>query len=225
MCLIDLFLTFAPYIPTLLELRANAFDMLLVLSDAEKEHLNLLVDVGEEVAAEFCRIAIEFLKYGINEKKYNAASSKLNLDAILIRQAVESLMNLFMESSKLAINEIDFQDSIISLALPEVLNKCLLKFYLDNRLEIRRILDDVGIILPHYEHLEWRFDVKVASRFLEYQTRPEVLLRFHINHGDRVEAVCLQADPVNLVHLTRVLEEALAELKTAHCRRITRNIK
>lgn len=42
--------------------------------------------------------------------------------------------------------------------------------------------------------------------------------------GD-TDSQIFQTDPVNLVHLTSELENALAEMKTAHCRRIVRNIK
>jgi hypothetical protein len=35
----------------------------------------------------------------------------------------------------------------------------------------------------------------------------------------------LQTDPVNLVHMTKVLDEALQEIKSSYCRRILRNIK
>ena len=66
--------------------------MLLVLTDEQKEHLSLLKDVGDGVAVEFCRIAVEFLKGGINTKKYHTAASKLDVDVQLIRNNVEAIM-------------------------------------------------------------------------------------------------------------------------------------
>ena len=42
--------------------------------------------------------------------------------------------------------------------------------------------------------------------------------------GD-VSRTVLQTDPVNLLHLTKVLDEALQEMKSPYCRRIVRNIK
>ena len=199
--------------------------MLLVLGDQQKEHLALLNNVDEEVAKEFCRIAIEFIRNGINPKMYMAAASKLNVQASLVRNAVEGLMYLFSESSKLMLNEIDFQDSIIMLAFPESLVKTLLDLYLASRKETRELLSKMSIDIRHYHNLEWRFDIQVASRALSYQTKPEILLRFDIREGEDKKVEVVQTDPVNLVHMTHVLEQALSEMKTAHCRRIARNIK
>ena len=199
--------------------------MLLVLGDQQKEHLALLNNVDEEVAKEFCRIAIEFIRNGINLKMYMAAASKLNVQASLVRNAVEGLMYLFSESSKLMINEIDFQDSIIMLAFPESLVKTLLDLYLASRKETRELLSKMSMDIRHYHNLEWRFDIQVASRALSYQTKPEILLRFDIREGEDKKVEVVQTDPVNLVHMTHVLEQALSEMKTAHCRRIARNIK
>ena len=50
------------------------------------------------------------------------------------------------------------------------------------------------------------------------------MLKFHLKDGDDVDTKVLQTDPVNLLHLTNTLEEALQDMKTAHCRRIVRNI-
>ena len=199
--------------------------MLLVLNDDQKEHLTLLTDVDVEIAREFSRIAVDFIKNGTNTKKYQIAAQKLNLDVKRIRQSIEAIMHILTECSKLQINEIDFQDSIITLGLPDELNECLLQFYLDNQDEIRSVLIDMSLVLPHFENLEWRFDVQLASRMLSYQTTPQVMLKFHINNGIDKDVRVLQTDPVNLVHMTKVLEEALSEMKTAHCRRIARNIK
>ena len=42
---------------------------------------------------------------------------------------------------------------------------------------------------------------------------------------DETKTQVLQIDPANLLHMTKTLEAALAEIKTQHCRRIMRNIK
>jgi hypothetical protein len=61
------------------------------------------------------------------------------------------------------LNEIDFQDSIITLGFSEELRALLLELYLANRSEIRTILANMSMDLPHYHSLQWRFDVQVWS--------------------------------------------------------------
>ena len=74
--------------------------------------------------------------------------------------------------------------------------------------------------------LEWRLDVKVASRMLRHQTTPEVMMKLSTTdeHGETCSKT-LQTDPVNLLHMTQVLEGALKDVKSSHCRRIARTIK
>lgn len=66
---------------------------------------------------------------------------------------------------------------------------------------------------------------QLASRSLRHQVIPTVLLKLQIEDEGKKESQMLQADPVNLVHMTHVLEEALQEIKSGYCRRIARNIK
>ena len=154
------------------------------------------------------------------------AAQKLELDSKLVEQCVQATMNLLAESSKLSLVETDFKDSLISLDLHEEVSEALVEFYTDNQNTIREILSKLELSLPQYQNLEWRFDVQLASRMLNYQTTPQVLLKFHLNNGGSSNDVhVLQTDPVNLLHMTQILEEALNEIKTAHCRRIARNIK
>ena len=42
--------------------------------------------------------------------------------------------------------------------------------------------------IPHYHDLEWRFDVELASRSLQHQTNPVVVLRLHTKEGKKTEA-------------------------------------
>ena len=61
------------------------------------------------------------------------------------------------------ISEIDFQDSIMTLGFSEEMRQALLDLYLAQRREIRDILNEMSMDLPHYHNLEWRFDVEVSG--------------------------------------------------------------
>ncbi|XP_022088115.1 COMM domain-containing protein 2-like isoform X1 [Acanthaster planci] len=198
--------------------------MLLVLEDEHKEHLNFLVSVNVEVVQEFCRIAMEFIRKGINHKMYLVAAQKLKVDAETVQHGVEGLMYLLSESAKLMVTEIDFQDSILTLGFSEELKQELLRLYLDNRKEIRTIQSEMAMDLPHYHNLEWRLDIELASRSLHHQTNPSLLLKLHTEESGSKTTQLLETDPSNLLHMTQCLESALAEVKSQHCRRIMRNI-
>ncbi|KAJ8310437.1 hypothetical protein KUTeg_012302 [Tegillarca granosa] len=147
---------------------------------------------------EFCKISMEFIRKGEKPKVYQGAAQKLQVDAETVKNGVEGLMYLLTESSKLMLNEIDFQDSIMTLGFSTEMQQTLLQLYLQNRREIRTL----------------------ASRSLRRQTTPNILFKLHTEDSGIRETHVLQTDPVNLVHLTKVLDEALQEIKSPYCRRI-----
>jgi hypothetical protein len=89
-----------------------------------------------------------------------------------------------------------------------------IKFYL-NRLRIRT---------HEYNNLEWRVDIKLASRSIRDIIEPEIMLKFDLKNDDETSSQVLKTDVVNLIHLTTSLEEALNEIKTNYCRRVIRNV-
>jgi hypothetical protein len=52
-----------------------------------------------------------------------------------------------------------------------------------------------------------------------------VLLKLHTDDAGSKGVHVMQTDPVNLLHLTTALDQALQEMKSPYCRRIVRNIK
>ncbi|WAR12570.1 COMD2-like protein [Mya arenaria] len=192
--------------------------MLLMFDEKHKKHLSFLVDIEIIVLQEFCRISLEFIKKGANSKIYESAAKKLGVPADTVQHGVEGLMYLLTESSKLL-------DSIMTLGFTEETRQELLQQYVDHRREIRSVLSEMAIDLPHYHNLEWRLDVQLASRSLRRQITPTVTMRLETKDGDKTSSQVLQTDPVNLVHLTRCLDDALQEMKSPYCRRIVRNIK
>lgn len=200
--------------------------MLLILSEQQKEHLKFLTSLEFDVVLEFARISLDsILKGSSNPKIFQAAAQKLGVEVNTVKNGISGLQHVFTESSRLMIGEIDFQDSVMTLGFSEEVIGMLLKMYLENRKEIRNILGEMSFGTPHYDDLEWRFDVELASRSLQHQTNPVIIMRLHTKEGEKKSADVLQTDPVNLLHLTSELENAMQEMKTAHCRRIVRNIK
>ena len=49
------------------------------------------------------------------------------------------------------------------LGFSEDLNDEMLRLYLEHRKEIRAILSEMSMDLPHYHNLEWRLDVQVTK--------------------------------------------------------------
>ena len=50
----------------------------------------------------------------------------------------------------------------MTLGFSEEMRQALLDLYLAQRREIRDILNEMSMDLPHYHNLEWRFDVEVS---------------------------------------------------------------
>ena len=77
-----------------------------------------------------------------------------------------------------------------------------------------------------FNDLEWRIDIKLATRSMRKIVEPEILLKLNLRKGETKEGDIhlLQTDVSNLVHLTTKLEEALNETKNNYCRRVFRNI-
>jgi len=194
---------------------------LLVFDNDHKEHLSYLLTVPANVLHEFSRISIEFLKKGISIKVYNNAAKKLGVEVEVVRKGVEGLMYFFIESAKKMLTEMDFLDSTLTLGFNEEQQKELLSFYKENQADLRQVLRLFSPAFPGYRNLEWRLDINVASRALHRQVSPSFLLKLQLDEN----SVYLETDPVNLIHMTQVLEEALQEMKSRHCRRITRLVK
>ncbi len=76
-----------------------------------------------------------------------------------------------------------------------------------------------------FDNLEWRVDVRLATRSLQRIIEPEIIFKLELrNNNNNPEKHILQTDPTNLVHLTNCLENALNEIKTNYCRRIFKNL-
>eukprot|EP01095_Lingulamoeba_sp_RSL-Kostka_P006411 TRINITY_DN2007_c0_g1_i1.p1 TRINITY_DN2007_c0_g1~~TRINITY_DN2007_c0_g1_i1.p1 ORF type:complete len:218 (-),score=55.28 TRINITY_DN2007_c0_g1_i1:12-665(-) len=198
--------------------------MVVVLSKKHKQDLQFLIEVDEVILKEFARISVEFLRNGSNPKMLPAAAKKLGVSAGVVQGAVQGLSFVFAESARQNCSDIEFHETLLVLQFPEDLNQSLTELYLLHKKEMRKVLNELTFTLPHYENMNWRLDIQIASRTLNKQMTPIYTLKFEIAtpNGPRYET--LQVDYANLQHLTLEIDNALKELKSTHCRRIMRNV-
>ncbi|XP_077972054.1 COMM domain-containing protein 2-like [Styela clava] len=199
--------------------------MLLTISQDHRNHLEYLINSEDDIVENFALISVEFLKNGINRKTFSTAAQKLNESVDTIENAVQGLMQLFTEGTKFNLDETDFHDSLLLIGFSENICKILTELYLNHYKYTKGILSKTMPSLPVYRNLSWRFDIKIASRALHNQITPIIYLKISTFDGKEQKDYMLQTDVVNLVHMTKTLEEALNEMKSNHCRRILRNIK
>ncbi|XP_071579841.1 COMM domain-containing protein 2-like [Temnothorax nylanderi] len=202
--------------------------MLLTLKPDHKKHVLFLAEQSSPVLQDFCKLALDYLQKGPNVKVYNAAAQKLNVELDVIKNSVEGLVNLLLESCKHKLSAEDFRDSVVALGFTEDKEAILSKLYNVKKNEVSDALEEIGFKLPRYHDMEWRFEVQTASRSLLKQVAPLVTLDLSLKNPDNpeeIEHVLLQTDPTNLLHMTQQLEEALQESRSQHIRRISRAVK
>uniref|UniRef100_A0A1E1XBD1 Putative rna polymerase ii large subunit n=1 Tax=Amblyomma aureolatum TaxID=187763 RepID=A0A1E1XBD1_9ACAR len=201
--------------------------MLLLLDDDHKQHLKFIENVDEPVAKEFCKIANEFLVRGVNPKVYHSAAQKLQVEDDVVQGAVEGLSHLLSQAAKLKLSEQHFRESLLLLSFPKSVCDELVRHHADNEKSLRKFLSEKSIPCWSFSRLEWRLEAEVASRCLKSHVTPLVTLKFQLKRGDGDETkdVVLQTDPLNLLHMTESLEEALQSAKSLHMRRIAKHVK
>lgn len=152
-------------------------------------------------------------------------AEKLEVEPDVIKNSVEGLINLLLESSKHKLSNEDFRDSLIALGFSEDNEVILSKLYNVKKKEISVVLSSIGFKIPEYHDVEWRFEVQTASRSLLKQVVPLITIDLSLKNNDSIDHILLQTDPVNLLHMAQEIEEALQEGYSQHTRQISRATK
>lgn len=199
--------------------------VLLYLSEEQKVRLNILNQFDESVVKEFCRISIDFLQKEVNNKIFNSAAKKLNIEFQELKNLIELVTWILTEYSRLNLNENEFKES---LALAGLNNEIIEEIFENSKANfnlIQTYLKNLKLENVSYKSLEWRIDIKLATRSLRKCYEPEIILKLNLSTGkdNELQSHLLQTDVTNLVHLTNSLEEALNEIKTNYCRKVFRS--
>nr|CAD7259576.1 unnamed protein product [Timema shepardi] len=91
---------------------------------------------------------------------YATDAEKLNVSPEVIRNAVDGLVHLLVESCRNKLDEQDFQDSVLALGFSEQQQQTLSTFYHSKKEEIQSALLRPTLDIPHYQDLDWRVDIQ-----------------------------------------------------------------
>ncbi|CAG9768553.1 unnamed protein product [Ceutorhynchus assimilis] len=195
--------------------------MLISLRNDHKEHLQLLTAQPEQVVADFCKLASDFLENGPTAKLFSTAASKLDVTVDVIENCIYGLINLLLIACKHQLSEADFRDSVLTLGFSENQETLLSKFY-DTKKSLIHKINTKGLTGPHYHDLQWRFEVQLASRSMLQQVTPLITMDLALKTGSEISHQILQTDPTNLLHLANELEHALNQSRSRHSRKVQR---
>ncbi|KAK7073354.1 hypothetical protein SK128_014303 [Halocaridina rubra] len=221
--------------------------MSLIVTEEHRNHMNLLLSQETPVVSEFCRLATLFLKQEVNPRVFSSAANKLGVSPNQVEEAIQALAFLFLQSAKVCASQTEFKELALSIGFSSDATEAVLNTYIENQEVLREYHKRMGVQVPQYQNLEWRFDILVSSRSLHHIAEPLVTMQFSFNTGpthekdyadgshalkarsssnsSKNETLLLQTDANNLLHMTTVLEEALQEAHTHHSRRIHRHFK
>ena len=114
---------------------------LLSFDTKTKNDLTICKGINSEFFAQFCKIALDFLKVGANRNMLKGAGQKLKVKAEEVEIAVGSIARILMDGAKKALTENDMLFSVGDLGLSSECCQVLSRFYGDKKDEIISVLE------------------------------------------------------------------------------------
>lgn len=115
-----------------------------------------------------------------------------------------------------------------SLDLPANSIGVLSKFYIDNRLSIRKSVTSSGIQLHAYKNVDWRLQMELSRRMTHSTMRPTFLLKLDTTGvGESASEVShlLEADLSTIAMMKEQLRAAVKENDSIHIQRLYRYVR
>eukprot|EP00300_Choanocystis_sp_HF-7_P040785 c7305_g1_i1.p1 GENE.c7305_g1_i1~~c7305_g1_i1.p1 ORF type:complete len:204 (+),score=40.86 c7305_g1_i1:48-659(+) len=189
------------------------------------EDLSFFNDLSTEVVGEFCRLSLGFIRKGSDQRIFESAANKLGVDALTVQKGVEALVHVFTQSSRMNLNDQQMLQVLSDVGVVPQHAPTIQQFFSENSAQIRKLLADFETSFTRYKDFQWRLDVQLASRFVHDQTLPQFLLQLRTETKGEIGCHLLQADFATMQEVANELENAMAELKSAHCGRVLKYIK
>jgi len=165
--------------------------MLIVLSDEHKTDLAFLKELPYDFFAEFCRLAMGFLRKGDqgSKKMFTGAAKKLGVSPSVVENGVLSLCFVWAAASKQRLMPQELSDSLAVLAMDAEKSGLVVQLYNEHSVDLRSQLSSRELQLPHLAAIDWRLDVLVAQRSMRSLAMPQYLLELRLKEPPRASDI------------------------------------
>ncbi|KAH9634060.1 hypothetical protein HF086_001262 [Spodoptera exigua] len=195
--------------------------MIIFLSELQKEHLGLLNQHSVQVLIDFCKLALDFLNNGANQKKYSIAAEKLDVSITAVQNLVHALVYLIVEACRLNLTDADLKSSLAIAGFSTEQQEVLVKLYNTKKAELSDALNLLQQKDPTYQDLNWRFEIQVnRSRFInslltmDFMTMKPKNFGQYGDHKEKIEYDKEDNKSLNYKHINSSIQDAKA---ASHC--------
>uniref|UniRef100_A0A1A9X5R8 COMM domain-containing protein n=1 Tax=Glossina brevipalpis TaxID=37001 RepID=A0A1A9X5R8_9MUSC len=225
-------------------------DMSLNLKTQQKLHLKPLIRCRSNDLITLCKAAFDYLANGPEQQVavYQLIAdnySHFNLKTEDVQHSVEALISLLIESTKTNAEGKTVERSLQELGFSEEKIQVLMQFVNSKRNFIEGSIKSANIRAYRLVNLEWRLEVRLASRALMKQSEIFITMKLYLHtepknenrdlldetpeqnaiviHEDEKrnrKDVLVQIDMNSLKYMIQTLEEALMESRTRRVRNI-----
>ncbi|XP_022823637.1 COMM domain-containing protein 2-like [Spodoptera litura] len=205
--------------------------MIIFLSELQKEHLSLLNQHSVQVLIDFCKLALDFLNNGANQKKYSIAAEKLDVSLTAVQNLVHALVYLIVEACRLNLTDADLKSSLAIAGFSVEQQEVLVKLYNTKKAELSDALNLLQQKDPSYQDLSWRFEIQVASKNCEQEIKPMIAMDFMTmkpknfgqfgDHKERIEYEKGHEKSLNNKQINSSIQDAKA---ASHCQNAVNHI-
>lgn len=219
--------------------------MPFIIKNLQKSHLEPLRMCDPQDVIALCKIAFDYLTNGPQEQIYEAIAKKYNITPQQVQQAVEALISILIEATKCNADISGVKKPLMQLdGFKEEVTDILAQFVTSKKKFIEGSIKSANIRAYRLVNLEWRLEVRLASRALMKQRQVFVTMKLYLHtepknenrdllddspnpceeiHEDEKrnrKDLLIQTDINSLVHMIQSLEEALMESRSRRIRNI-----
>ncbi|CAK1599833.1 unnamed protein product [Parnassius mnemosyne] len=204
--------------------------MIIFLSELQKEHLDILHKQSTQVVVDYCKLTIDYLNNGFNQKKCSLAAEKLNVSPTNIQNSIQALAYLIVEGCKHNLSELDFKSSLAIAGFTDEKQQVILKLYITKKVELSSALNILQQTDLSYQDLTWRFEVQIASRRCNRMINPMVALNLVVttpkNFGQKEDHTYRQDVFIKKNRITSLYtDSSVQSAKTAsQCQKVVNHV-
>lgn len=225
--------------------------MNFVIKSLQKSHLTPLIKFEAQDVITLCKVAFDYLANGPEQQQmvYKVIAQKYGTEFKPedIQLAVEALISLLIDATKAKVNDKDVRKPLVVAGFRDETVDILTQFVTSKRNFIEGSIKNANIRAYRLVNLEWRLEVKLASRAVMKQTQvlvtmklylhtepknenrdlldydnasPTVSSKIHEDEKRNRRDLLVQTDLSSLTYMIHTLENALMESRSRRIRNI-----